>query len=237
MDIAPYYRIKCVFVGEPSVGKSSIIHLVHHEEQNKNVEPTIGIGFANTQINLEEYPISNPSKLPHFYKEKSEVNSERNQLVSLYIWDTAGSLRFFNIVKSYLRDVDICFLVFDLTRRSTFDDVVRWKEEVDNSSEPIYILVGTKSDLKNPEVSISEIRNLAQNWNIKYYILSAVQFDSYTSVRKMLYNSVREFHENLLKLEHQKKKLPDHVLTSYYEKKFDLVDFYDTSRGSFCCYQ
>jgi len=239
MEISPYYKLKCVFVGEPSVGKTSIINLIHNEEHDPNTESTIGLGFANTHIELEEYPLSNPTKLPKFYIEKKEdfEKLNDNQLISLHIWDTAGSVRFRSIIKSYLRDVDICFLVFDMTRKSSLVSLINWIDEVGKFSSPNYVLVGTKSDLKNPEVTAKDIETFSKSYNMKFYIISVVQFNSANLVRRMIYMSVKNFHEDILKIAHENKEVPEHVQTSYYKKKKDLVDFYDNPKSSFCCFQ
>lgn len=238
MEISPFYKIKCIVVGDAGVGKTSLINLIHQDKHDENVDSTIGLAFTTLQIELTDYPLSNPSNLPDYYYENKTINTyQQNQLITSHIWDVAGDPRFYNIVKTYLRDVDICFLVFDLTKTSSFENLIKWKKEVEKNSDAIYILVGTKSDLKNYQVTSNEVKELAEEWGIKYYIINSVQYNSFHLVRRLFNISIQDFHEKMLMLSHENKKVPDHVKKTHYKKKLELIDIYDTRRGSFCCYQ
>jgi len=52
--------------------------------------------------------------------------------VRLQIWDTAGQERFKSLVPSYIRGCKAIFLVYDVTNRSSFDDVKMWHGVVVN---------------------------------------------------------------------------------------------------------
>ena len=52
-------------------------------------------------------------------------------VVRLQLWDIAGQERFGNMTRVYYRDAAAAFIVFDLTRRGTFDAVRKWKEDLD----------------------------------------------------------------------------------------------------------
>lgn len=242
MEIAPFYKIKCLFAGESSVGKSSLVHLIGHDKPIIGSEPTIGIGFASTHIELEEYPLSNPSKLPSYYhqaKEDLEVLTEQdNQIVKLHVWDASGSPRFFSILKTYLRDVDICFLVFDLTDRSSWNQIPLWREEVlkhaKSETNPLFVLVGNKSDKKGHAVTRKEIEERSNEWGIKFYLLSAVQESSSSMLRRMIYMSVQNYHNNMLLLLHENKTVPENI-TSF--KREHFADLMIEGRSGYCCFQ
>jgi len=238
MEISPFYKIKCIVVGDAGVGKSSLIHLIHNQKHDDKIESTIGLAFTTTQVELEDYPLSNPSNLPKFYYENKTIRSiNDHQLITAHIWDVAGDPRFYNIVKTYLREVDVCFLVFDMTKRSSFENLERWKQEVEKNSDAIYVLVGNKSDLRNHEITGKEVKELAEKWGIRYYIITAVQENSHKLVHRFIYRSIQDFHEKILLLSHENKKLPKHVEFSNYKKKIQLIDIYETKKTSFCCYQ
>ena len=238
MEISPFYKIKSIVVGDAGVGKTSIINLIHHDDHDENIESTIGLAFTSLQIELPDYPLSNPSNLPAFYYENKTINTFKdNQLITNHIWDVAGDPRFFNIVKTYFRDVDICFLVFDMTKSESFKNLFRWKKEIEKNSNPIYILIGNKSDLINYQVTSNEVKELAEELDIKYYIITTVQENSSYLVKRIINRSIQDFHEKMLNLSHENKNLPDHVKTSFFKKKLEIIDVYDTRNRSFCCYQ
>ena len=243
MEISPFYRIKVLVVGNSNVGKSTLVHLIHHSQPPQKAEPTIGMAFVSTNLELEEYPLSNPSKLPHFYHEAKkdfDVKEENNnQLVKVQIWDSSGQSRFKSVMPVFMRDIDICFLVFDLTDRESWDSIPAWKEQVTSHSKhpsiPLFVLVGTKSDLKDHEISIDEIKERSEFWGIKYYILSAVQDSSASMLRRMLYMTVQNYHDMLLVLSHENKPLPPHVTTAKISRKSSFVDLTVDGERTYCC--
>jgi small GTP-binding protein len=246
MEVSPFYKIKCLFAGESSVGKSSLVHLIHHDEPSRLSEPTIGIGFASSFIELEEYPLSNPSKLPNYYLEAkadcSKCSENYNQLVKLQIWDASGNMRFASILRTYMRDIDICFLVFDMSERTSWDQLPAWKAEVTKYSKwekiPLFVLVGNKSDKKPQCISYKEIKERSEEWGIKFYILSAMQDSSSSMLRRMIYMSVQNFHDNMLLLAHENKPMPPHVTTSAYLKGVEkFLDLGVEGKSGYCCYQ
>ena len=244
MEVSPFYKIKCLFVGQQSSGKSSLLHLVHHEIPTMKTEPTIGMGFAATQFELEEYPLSNPSKLPNFYHEAKKsfpinVSDKPLQLVQLQCWDCSGNTKFFSITNNYMRDVDICFLVFDITDRTSWDQLPMWREKIMSFSRhdklPMIVLVGTKSDLKNHQISLAEIKERSELWGIKNYVLSAIQESSSSMLKRMLYKSVQEYHNLMLLLSHEEKSLPAHISIKHFMKRIPILDLAVDSNPGYCC--
>jgi Ras-related protein Rab-11A len=74
-----------------------------------------------------------------------------NKVVRAQIWDTAGQERYRAITSAYYRGAVGCLLVYDITRRATFDNVARWLSELKDHAEPniVVMLVGNKSDLRH----------------------------------------------------------------------------------------
>jgi small GTP-binding protein len=243
MEISPFYRLKILIAGLNNVGKSSLTHLVRHDEYLPRIEPTIGMGFTSTEFELEEYPLSNPSKLPNYYtvaKQEFGIAVEKNnQLVKVQVWDCSGSRRFEKVQDVYMRDIDICFLVFDLTNRESWDEIPKWRERVSSFSKheslPIFVLVGTKSDLKNHVVTVEEMKERSEFWGIKYYILSAVQDSSPSMLRRMLYMTVQNYHDMLLTLSYENKPIPPHVTTAKISRKSSFIDLTVDGEKSYCC--
>jgi len=88
---------------------------------------TIGVEFGARMINLDE------------------------KLVKLQIWDTAGQESFRSITRSYYRGAAGALLVYDITRRDTFQHLGRWLEEARQHSQSnmVIMLIGNKNDLEH----------------------------------------------------------------------------------------
>lgn len=71
--------------------------------------------------------------------------------VKAQIWDTAGQERYRAITSAYYRGAVGALLVYDITKRQTFDNVQRWLRELrDHADSNIVIMMaGNKSDLNH----------------------------------------------------------------------------------------
>ncbi len=69
--------------------------------------------------------------------------------MKLSLWDTAGQETYKSITRSYFRGASGALLVFDITRRSTFDHATEWLTDLRQIAEEgiVVVLVGNKSDL------------------------------------------------------------------------------------------
>ena len=77
--------------------------------------------------------------------------------IKIAIWDTAGQERFQCATKSYYRNSLGCFIVYDITNRTSFSNVERWLRELkENTSDTIITLVGNKIDLRHLRAVTSE---------------------------------------------------------------------------------
>jgi len=84
--------------------------------------------------------------------------------VKLQIWDTAGQESFRSITRSYYRGAAGALLVYDITRRDTFQHLSRWLEEAKSHAQPnmVILLIGNKNDLEHKRaVSTEEGRAFA----------------------------------------------------------------------------
>lgn len=74
-----------------------------------------------------------------------------NHQIKLQIWDTAGQESFRSITRSYYRDAAGALLVYDITRRESFNHLSRWLEEARQNGNPnmTIMLIGNKSDLEH----------------------------------------------------------------------------------------
>lgn len=242
-EISPFYTIKILVLGSLSVGKSTIIHLLNNDEFNPNIPATIGISFAHKITQLENYPLNR--NIPDYYYKYSlndKKDEKRYQEVKTQIWDCAGAEKFKRIiVNSYLRSVDIAFMVYDISDRNTWFELEKWKKEIDKNVEfdkiPLIVLIGNKSDKCPFQVEADEIKNRCEEWNALNYTISCVQDNSANIIRRMLYKSVEYFHENLIKNVNKNIEIPYHTTINFYEKREPPIRLSGSSDNSFCCFQ
>jgi Ras-related protein Rab-6A len=123
--VSPLAKYKLVFLGDQSVGKTSIITRFMYDKFDNTYQATIGIDFLSKTMYLED------------------------RTVRLQLWDTAGQERFRSLIPSYIRDSSVAVIVFDVANRQSFLNTARWVEEVrtERGSDVIIMLVGNKTDL------------------------------------------------------------------------------------------
>ncbi|TLD21455.1 hypothetical protein PspLS_09056 [Pyricularia sp. CBS 133598] len=69
--------------------------------------------------------------------------------MKLSLWDTAGQETYKSVTRSYFRGASGALLVFDLSRRQTFQHVTDWLNDLRQIAEEdiVVVLVGNKADL------------------------------------------------------------------------------------------
>jgi len=101
------------------------------------------------------------------FKEKNVTIDGCQVKVELY--DTAGQERFRKVTSSYFRGGQGIMIVFDVSNRTSFENVRKWKTEVDRyaDDEVAIILVGNKTDLER-KVTEAEVNKLALEFGLPY---------------------------------------------------------------------
>uniref|UniRef100_A0A8C9AWC4 RAB6B, member RAS onco family n=1 Tax=Prolemur simus TaxID=1328070 RepID=A0A8C9AWC4_PROSS len=121
----PLRKFKLVFLGEQSVGKTSLITRFMYDSFDNTYQATIGIDFLSKTMYLED------------------------RTVRLQLWDTAGQERFRSLIPSYIRDSTVAVVVYDITNLNSFQQTSKWIDDVrtERGSDVIIMLVGNKTDL------------------------------------------------------------------------------------------
>jgi len=149
----PYkYLFKYIIVGDTAVGKSCLLLQFTDKRFQAQHDLTIGVEFGSRTISIDQ------------------------QQVKLQIWDTAGQEKFRSITRSYYRGAAGALLVYDVTRRETFEHVTGWLEDcIKYSSASIVImLIGNKSDLDpQRQVTRQEGEEFAKKHNLFFLETSA----------------------------------------------------------------
>jgi len=101
----------------------------------------------------------------------------RNKKIKLTIWDTAGQERFRTLTSAYYRGAQGVILVYDVTRKETFENIKEWLKEVDiftTKSNVVKVLVGNKIDLdKNRKINRNEGSEFAKDNGMLFFEASA----------------------------------------------------------------
>ncbi|OAY46538.1 ras-related protein RABA6a [Manihot esculenta] len=148
------YLFKAVLIGDSAVGKSNLLSRFAKDEFRLDSKPTIGVEFAYRNIRVAD------------------------KLIKAQVWDTAGQERFRAITSSYYRGALGALLVYDITRRATFENVGKWLKELREfgNSDIVVILVGNKSDLVNSrQVGEEEGKKLAEKQGLCFMETSALE--------------------------------------------------------------
>lgn len=170
-DSGDDYLFKIVLLGDSGVGKSNLLARFARNEFYSNSKSTIGVEFQT---------------------QKMEINGKE---VKAQVWDTAGQERFRAVTSAYYRGAVGALVVYDISRRQTFDSVGRWLNElhIHCDMNVVTILVGNKTDLKDArEISTAEGKSLAESEDLFFTETSALDSSNVTAafqtIIKEIYN-------------------------------------------------
>lgn len=119
--------------------------------------------------------------------------------VKAQIWDTAGQERYRAITSAYYRGAVGALLVYDITKRQTFDNVLRWLRELrDHADSNIVIMMaGNKSDLNHLRaVTEEDGHSLAEKEGLSFLETSALEA---TNVEKAFQTILTEIYHIISK--------------------------------------
>ena len=157
--------INLLLLGSTTVGKTSFAQKVFSNQFKEETITTLGIDIETTVVELY------------------------GCLVKIELWDTVGQERLRSLPQKYYSKGDGFFLLFDVTDRKSFEDISGWIKDIrkargnaneDNiqkkSDDEVLVLIGNKIDLiQKREVTKEEAKELAQQFNVKYYETSCKQ--------------------------------------------------------------
>ena len=100
----------------------------------------------------------------------------KNRTVRLQIWDTAGQEAFRSITRTYYKSSTCAFIVYDITDKKSFDNIITWLGEVKDMcyKDILICLIGNKCDLEGKRViSYDDGKRLAEENNLLFFETSA----------------------------------------------------------------
>ncbi|XP_026116698.1 ras-related protein Rab-38-like [Carassius auratus] len=131
---------KILVICDLGVGKTSIIKRYVHQTYSSNYRATIGVDFALKVLNWD------------------------SETVRLQLWDIADQERFGNMTRVYYQEAMGAFIVFDVTRPTTFEAVSKWKEDLEsklilsNGQRIATVLLANKSDQNRDFLSNNSLK-------------------------------------------------------------------------------
>ncbi|XP_006045260.1 ras-related protein Rab-37 isoform X5 [Bubalus bubalis] len=121
----------------------------------------------------ERSPPCGPS---HDLTGKNKVVTVDGVRVKLQIWDTAGQERFRSVTHAYYRDAQALLLLYDITNKSSFDNIRAWLTEIHEYAQRdvVVMLLGNKADVSSERVIRSEDGEmLAREYGVPFMETSA----------------------------------------------------------------
>ncbi len=167
-----HYLLKIVLLGDPAVGKTSLVKRYVDNMFRMDYMMTIG-----TDI-------------------RTKIISINDEIVKLVIWDLGGQPLFQDVRATYCKGANGAVLAFDLTRQKTLTDLHGWAETVWRFVGKVPIaVVGTKADLKSiRETSMERALDFARLTGAKVFETSAKTGEG---VEKTFNYIVQEILDNL----------------------------------------
>ena len=121
------YIVKICLLGEAAVGKTSLVYRFIENKFRDNYKSTLGVNLLKKDLVIDDYGG-----------------------VSAQIWDLGGQESFKSLRKLYLEGANGAFVIFDTTKRNTFDKVDEWIQSFkDSRGERPLLLIGNKIDLSD----------------------------------------------------------------------------------------
>ena len=171
MEDEEFYEmmLKVVLVGDSGVGKTNIMGKYLKNEFHEDSKATVGVEFGAKTFKIEGHSI-------------------RAQ-----IWDTAGQERYKAITSTYYKGAKGAFVIFDITRKSSFESIDKWVNDLVSSADQklTIVLIGNKNDLENQrEITKEQGEAKASSLQIAYLETSALSGANIDKAFEMMVNEV-----------------------------------------------
>jgi len=168
------YVFKIVVIGDSAVGKTQLLGRFTRDEFFLDSKSTIGIEFQTHTVDIAR------------------------RRVKAQIWDTAGQERYRAVTGAYYRGALGAMLVYDVTRRHTFEHAARWVDELRAHADKsiVVMLIGNKADLAaaGRAVAADEAAAFAEEQGLFFSEASALSGEN---VERAFLRLLEEIHANV----------------------------------------
>lgn len=167
------YLFKYIIIGDSAVGKSCLLLQFTDKRFQPVHDLTIGVEFGARMITID------------------------GKQIKLQIWDTAGQESFRSITRSYYRGAAGALLVYDITRRDTFNHLTTWLDDArqHSNSNMVIMLIGNKTDQESKRaVTKEEGEQFAMDHGLIFMETSA---KTSTNVEEAFIQTAKEIYEKI----------------------------------------
>ena len=161
--------VKIILIGDSAVGKTNIMSKYLKGEFQENTKATVGVEFGSKLFKID------------------------NHTIKAQIWDTAGQEKYKAITGAYYKGSKGAFVVYDITRRDTFESADRWINDLKVTADPKIniILIGNKCDLEDKrEVLKEQGEEKAKSFDCAFFETSALKGDNIDKGFEMMVNEI-----------------------------------------------
>ena len=161
--------VKIILIGDSAVGKTNIMSKYLKGEFQENTKATVGVEFGSKLFKID------------------------NHTIKAQIWDTAGQEKYKAITGAYYKGSKGAFVVYDITRRDTFESADRWINDLKVTADPKIniILIGNKCDLEDKrEVLKEQGEEKAKSFDCAFLETSALKGDNIDKGFEMMVNEI-----------------------------------------------
>ena len=145
------YEVKIVLLGDPSVGKSSLVQRFYSGKFDDKYKITIGGAYIQKDVKLKN-----------------------GDTLKLHIWDTGGQEKFRSMAELYYKESAAALLVYDVSNKESLESLDYWIKELNEKidcNNYIICLVGNKCDMpnENKQVTLAQGKNFSKEHNLPIF--------------------------------------------------------------------
>lgn len=182
--------IKIGFLGDSTVGKTALCNSLLNLDFTEDMLMSVGVDKLETKYRL---------------KNGNEIK--------MILWDTAGQERFRSIALKAIKSVNGIVIVFDYTKKSTFDNIDLWLSDIrENFENPCLVLFGNKIDLPKDrwQVTPEEVKKYAEKKKLVFFETSAKTKqgvnEGFSYIANESYNKAIEKYQKNIDIEEETEK-------------------------------
>ena len=172
------FMFKVVLVGDSFVGKTNIMSKYLKNEFHEDSKATVGVEFGSKQFNVEGHSIK------------------------AQIWDTAGQERYKAITSAYYKGAKGAFIVYDITRKNSFESIDKWINDVTAVADKkiTIVLIGNKSDLEDQrQVTKEQGEDKASKLEVGFFETSAFSGENLDKAFEIMMKEIfNKCHEEMM---------------------------------------